>query len=201
MLKIDPFGMLINPKIKHKRFLGIEKKTMTHINGLVVHQTHSSTSQETFNSYTNGSNGAHFLIDKDGTIYQTASILKSTNHVGKIKSRCFVEHRCDPVETEKIGKMSFSQRVKYFAVEKKKKFPNRYPMNADSIGIEIVGKALSNKDPQKGPVYETLTAEQNASLKWLLQELSMSLSISMKEIYRHPEIGYKNPTEASSAQW
>src|ERR1035437_8490823 len=45
--------------------------------------------QSALSSYNNPSaNGTHFLIDKDGTIYQTASVFQQTWHVGKLRSRC-----------------------------------------------------------------------------------------------------------------
>ena len=46
--------------------------------------------------------GAHFLIDTDGTIYQTASLDKKTQHVGKIRSRCYEEEICSEKETKII---------------------------------------------------------------------------------------------------
>jgi len=62
-----------------KTFKNIEHGQMDAVNGIVVHQTDSTTANSTFNSYqTKGATGAHFLIDKDGTIYQTASLLKVT---------------------------------------------------------------------------------------------------------------------------
>lgn len=208
MLKIDALGIIDHPKIKQNRFLGIEKKDIKKagsamiINGIIVHQTDSPSAQATFNSYNNGSNGAHFLIDQDGTIYQTASIYKTTFHVGQMRSRCIAEHSCSPAETLKYNKMKWRDQVKYGKVETAKKFPIRYPSNADSIGIEIVGKAFPNKDnPKKDPVYETVTDKQNASLKWLIYELAATLNVSLKEIYRHPEMAYKNESEAQTAQW
>ncbi|CAG2262846.1 N-acetylmuramoyl-L-alanine amidase [Burkholderia sola] len=51
------------------------------------------------------------------------------------------------------------------------------------------------------PIYESVTTEQNASLKWLVRELSETLNVEMREVYRHPEVGRKNATEASTARW
>src|SRR5690606_8060251 len=48
------------------------------VNGIVVHQTGGSTAQSTFNSYRNSTTGAHFLVEKDGKIYQTASLHKAS---------------------------------------------------------------------------------------------------------------------------
>ena len=86
--------------------------------------------------------------------------------------------------------------------EETKKFPNRYPMNADSIGIELVGRAYPSKDPkEKDKIYEEVTNEQNALLKWLVFELASTLGLPITEVYRHPVVSQKTPTEAESAKW
>ncbi|MES2826294.1 MAG: N-acetylmuramoyl-L-alanine amidase [Pseudomonadota bacterium] len=79
---------------------------------------------------------------------------------------------------------------------RKKNYPDKYPSNNDSIGIEIAGQFLT-----KTQSYEPVNAKQNASLKWLVAELSNHLSLQAGDIYRHPDISYKQPTEASSAKW
>ena len=85
----------------------------------------------------------------------------------------------------------------------RKKTPDRYPSNMDSIGIEIVGRAFPTGNDIKADkkTYETVTAQQNASLKWLVQVLCNCLKVSMTEIFRHPMVSWKNITEASTAQW
>lgn len=50
-------------------------------------------------------------------------------------------------------------------------------------------------------VYEDVSDKQNESLVWLVKELSSTLKVPMTEIYRHPDIGRKNTTEASTAKW
>jgi hypothetical protein len=67
---------------------------MPHIQGIIVHQTGSPTARSTLNSDGPRANGAHFLIDKDGTIYQTASLLKQTAHVGRLRARCIARSIC-----------------------------------------------------------------------------------------------------------
>jgi len=202
MLTIDNKGHIVSSKVTVRISLHIERGDMAKvngvyvINGIVVHQTDASTAQSTFNSYMiANANGAHFLIDKDGTIYQTASIYKRTNHVGKIRARCVLEKRCLPTR----NKPSVEHNL-----EKKKDYPDRFPTNADSIGIELVGRSFADsKDPKNSEknVYETVTNEQNESLKWLITELSLTLGISLTEVFRHPVISYKNKTEASTAVW
>lgn len=68
----------------------------------------------------------------------------------------------------------------------------------DSIGIEIVGRAAGPKNKE---VYEAVTDKQNESLKWLVSEIASKFNVPMTEVYRHPDIGRKNKTEASTAKW
>ncbi|CAB3765935.1 N-acetylmuramoyl-L-alanine amidase [Burkholderia puraquae] len=186
-----------------KIYSSIERGPLEHVNGIVVHQTGAATASSTFNSYGNTAhvpNGAHFLIDKDGTIYQTASLHRITNYVGKLQSRCISTLPCSTTalraarQTYRAGPAAFHRH------ESRKTFPDRYPSNSDSIGIELVGTYYPDEKTAE-PVYESVTAEQNASLKWLVRELSETLNVEMTEVYRHPEVGRKNATEASTAQW
>ncbi|MGV3345039.1 N-acetylmuramoyl-L-alanine amidase [Enterobacteriaceae bacterium LUAb1] len=160
-------------------------------------------SASTFNSYQNKqATGAHFLIDKDGTIYQTASLYKVTWHVGMMKSACYITKKCEPTDFKNIAELekSWKNYKKISDIEKRKPFPDRFPANIDSIGIEIVGVAYKDSD-KKDKVYETVNDQQNNSLKWLIAELTDTLKVSMSEIYRHPEIARKNLTEASTEKW
>lgn len=159
-----------------------------------------------FDHFIDQSSGAHFLIDRDGTIYQTASLFKVTWHVGRLQSRCYLTKKCEPADLQKVTELEKSWRNydKVHQIEKVKNYPDRFPSNVDSIGIEIVGKAERVTDKKTGDpifVYEEVSNQQNDSLKWLIGELVGTLNVSTTEIYRHPEIGRKNLTEASSAKW
>src|SRR5256885_7363083 len=70
---------------------------------------------------------------------KTASLYKQTWHIGKIKARCLLEKRCTPVELKSLQRFNPTQENKR---EMLKKVPARFPANQDSIGIELVGKAL-----------------------------------------------------------
>lgn len=81
---------------------------------------------------------------------------------------------------------------------------DRFPSNTDSIGIELVGQAFPLLAPgvkNEDRKFEQVTAAQNQSLKWLISELSLTLSISPTEIFRHPMLSNKNETEAETAKW
>lgn len=139
------------------------------------------------------------LADKDGTIYQTASVYKSTWHVGKLRSRCLAEMTCSPAELKLAQKWDPQGTHKR---EKSKSVPDRHPSNDDSIGIEIVGRSYPPTDDKSGEnVFESLTEAQTESLKWLVSEIRETLNVPLAEIYRHPVVSYKNKTEAQSASW
>lgn len=199
MLFVNKNGLVDAERIIVRRFSTIERGKLDKVNGIIVHQTGGSTAESSFNSYKNtGANGAHFLIDKDGTIYQTASVFKITYHVGNIRSRCYMEKKCKPSEISKI-KPLLNKYKQLSRLEQKKPYPERYPANFDSLGIEIVGKPVSGED--QDAIYEKINDAQNSSLKWLVAELSDTLKVSMTETFRHPEVSYKVKTEAGTAQW
>ena len=199
MLNIDDKGVISDSRIINSISSYIEHGPMPVVQGIIVHQTDSSTASSSLNSYSNPkANGAHFLIDKDGTIYQTASVYKSTWHVGKLRSRCLAEMTCEPAELKLAQKWDPNGTHRR---EKVKNVPNRFPSNDDSIGIELVGKALPNPAKKPPKVYEAVTPEQNASLKWLVGKLREALNVPLTEIYRHPVVSHKTDSEAEAASW
>lgn len=201
MLHIDEQGVVIDKRVVKTISPSIERGPMITVKGLIVHQTGGGTAQSSLDSYKKAlANGAHFLIDKDGTIYQTASIKKQTWHVGKLKSRCMLEAKCSMAETKLNQKFNPSQENKR---EMKKSVPERFPSNQDAIGIELVGEALPRgiAIPEEKKTYEPVTAAQNMALGWLVQELAVTLNVPLTEVFRHPTVSRKNLSEASTAKW
>ena len=253
-LNIDDKGHVQHERVLLKTAAGretispkIERMEMPKVNGLIIHQTQSPSVNSTLNSYAQDkANGAHFLIDKDGTIYQTASLNQTTNHVGPLRSRCAQEKSCSPEETklnQKHDPRGEAQR------EREKQAGDRFPSNSDSIGIELAGMAYKAKNHQETSnpdgsfnftittgngktlkyenlstniaaqmreeirisklsteeeqvlVFEQVTAEQNTSLKWLIQQLRNEFSIPESEIFAHPIVSRKTGSEALTAQW
>ena len=199
MPTVNNDGMLVDPKIILRRFPSIEHGALPGVHSIVVHQTDAPTAQHTFNGYLAGGNGAHFLIDKNGQIYQTASMRKRCYHVGRlIKSKCLTisKRSCNSASMAKILALSWTNQIKALdAHERAKAYPDRYPVNSDSVGIELVGAHIDDKN------YEKITVQQNASLQWLINELYKHFSLTSGDVYRHPEVSYKNPGEASTAVW
>ncbi|WP_230943739.1 N-acetylmuramoyl-L-alanine amidase [Burkholderia anthina] len=200
MLSIDSSGMVVTPRVVRARKIQIERGAMQRVSGIVVHQTGGSTAASALNSYQNASaTGAHFLIEKDGTIYQTASLKKQTWHVGRIKARCVAEMRCTPVELQQLRR--FDPRGENQR-EMRKAVPDRYPSNTDSIGVELVGEALPLNEPNPDRrIYVAASDAQNDSLRWLIHALSVTLRVPMTEVFRHPVVSRKNRTEAARVKW
>jgi hypothetical protein len=129
-------------------------------------------------------------------------VLDLSWHVGKIPSRCWLEKSCPPDENayykalEKKLYGHFGQLVREtYEHEKVKDYPARYPMNEDSIGIEMVAMHLTDK------MFEAPTPEQQRSLQWLVRELEEALHFLKVDVYRHGVISHKNVGEAAGAQW
>lgn len=200
MSSIDKNGTFLDNRVIQQQFAGIEHGALTTISALVIHQTDTSTLQQTLNSYAAGGNGAHFLIDKNGQIYQTANLKRKCWHVGAyLKSKCLaidIKTCTNEPELKRVLATKWpAYKVALDAYERNKPYPERYPVNSDSIGIEIVGKSLSRT------TYEPIDVVQEASLKWLVSELVTLLSLTDKDIYKHPDVSYKNSGEAASAVW
>lgn len=191
---IDTRGVLVDPRIVAAVRPAIEGRPMPKVHGIVVHQTDSSTASSTLSQYTRPrSNGAHFLVDKDGTIYQTASVHKQTSHVGMLKSRCIATRTCPPTEFRAISHMNVRDLSRH---EEAKPWPQRYPSNHDAIDVELVGRFLPDQIR-----YEAVTSAQNASLRWLVNALAIALGVPLHEVFRHPDLSYKEPSEAETAAW
>jgi hypothetical protein len=165
MLHVDSHGYVLNARVQRTPRPLIERGVLQRISGIIVHQTGGASGASSLSSYTmQNATGAHFLIDKDGTIYQTASLFRQTWHVGRLRARCVAEYRCSPAELQALK--SFSPRTEH-RMEMAKQVPQRYPSDEDSIGIEIVGAVVAGKgqNPAEQGVYETVNEQQNTSLR------------------------------------
>jgi len=194
-------------KIETKIVPNLEHGILGKINSIVIHRTAAPTAESTLNAWKTKKSGAHFLIAKNGKIYQTARLDKICWHMGLVHARCRLEKSCTKKDGEIIknilqGKDSFAERArKVLAYEKKKNYPDRYPMNANSIGIELVGAYLGGKS-DKG-LFEMLTQSQSASFLWLITELIAKYSLSFdKDIYAHGAVAIKKENEGVTAlEW
>lgn len=200
MLNFNSSGYAISSRINWAICPAIERGLRSVIQGIIVHQTFSDSVKATLNGYkVRDAKGAHFLIDRDGTTYQTASISRVTEHVGKLKSRCYETRSCRPAEMKAIAGLRRKNDIdKESQAELDKEPPNRYPSNRDSVGIELVGMAYG---PRGSEVYERVPQAQNDSLRWLIRQLEETFKIANDRVYRHPQVSRKTASEAESAQW
>ena len=174
---------------------------------IVLHRTDSSTAKSTLESWNNPNSarvGTHFLIDKDGTIYQCASLYKYTQHIGNIKAKDLELHGKDSNDYL-IYKGKTYQQVS--DIEKTKQYPDRYPINNDSIGIEVVGRFLGNdkklskydkvfKYTQLSGEWEEVAIAQKNSIKALIESLQTIFNLNDDDIYKHGAIsGHKQASE------
>jgi hypothetical protein len=197
-------NLAISPNLEH------DARGATH--AIVLHMTGGSATS-TLSGYANGTPvGAHFLIAKDGTIYQTARMGQKAYHVGNVRPKGLVptaaggnrrvaaDLDADSQAVLKLydaKKISFGEAVKRLSrLEAAKPYGNdphdagtRLPMNADSIGIEF--EALVGKDGK----YEALTDAQRSSGAALLDLLKTTYGLTSADVYAHPDVSYKQYTE------
>jgi len=167
----------------------LEKTEIRGPYAIVLHRTASSGVTGPLQSYQRTGIGTHFTIDKDGTIYQTASLLKSTSHIGKIRSRCEIEGTCESEELRRLKAMSVTAKHNH---EKAKTYPSRYPLNEDSVGIEVVARN-NGGDHQ----WDDATVEQRQSIRILIGFLKNEYQLTDDDVHAHDDISYKTLGEGA----
>lgn len=185
---VDDKGYIQNAGLTFKPVTALEKGSLVSPKAAVMHRTDSSTASSTLSAFQRGL-GTHFLIDKDGTIYQAASLFKQTAHVGPIKIRCLDEGTCPPSEAKKLIRLGPKQGHMH---EKNKAYPARYPINEDSVGIEVVAKNLGGDFKWEAP-----TAAQSESISMLVRILKEQYELTDSDIYEHDKISRKTRGEGA----
>lgn len=202
-LKSNPLETLLNSDSVHKSiFKNLEHGELKEVKGIVLHRTDSTTAASTLSGYKAGqTTGAHFLIDADGSIYQTANLDKQAYHVGKIRSRAQDEGTLSTADAAAVNSivdnksLSYPEKVRQLnALEQKKDYPSRYPTNADSLGIEVVGKYDTSTQAFSPP-----TAQQLSSTHTLVEALKDSYGLTNQDIYDHGVISYKDPKKTEGS--
>lgn len=200
-ITIDDAGYLTDPGIVQTPITRISHAPMLQVNGVVLHRTESSTAASTLSTWRTreAGTGAHFLIDRDGTTHQTVSIKRQAWHVGAIRSRGEVEGTItneDQRELDAARKGQVEWRgpaVRAVSrLESTRPYPERYPTNADSIGIEVVGRyrpATQDWDPP--------SPEQSAALRRLMGSLQRNFGLTDEDVYEHDAISRKTPGEGA----
>lgn len=87
-----------------------------------------------------------------------------------------------------------SERAKNKALhdyELAKAYPQRYPHNGDSIGIEVVGDYLGDLD-KKDRAFVPPTQAQRESVAKLVEALKTRFGLKNEDVYHHADISYKD---------
>lgn len=195
-------GFVNDSRVVKHQINNIEHAPMGTVSAITLHQTNSPSAQSTLNGWQTRKEGAHFLIGEDGTIYQVASLNNQTWHVGQLQARCVNQKACSEYEAQYYRELDDKYRDQknpnwaaraneIYAHEREKDFPDRYPFNSESIGIELVG------EPDAKGVYPEPNAAQAASLKQLVAGLKQSFGIENKNIFKHGQTGTRYPSECA----
>ena len=169
--------------------------TKEQVKAIVLHRTDSATALQTINSFLGNGLGTHFLIDKDGTIYQCASLHKWTHHIGDIKAKDLEINGKNSNDYSSYKNKTYRQVSKLEQTDKQ--YPHRYPINKDSIGIEMVGKCYNDKEKkikiglnytQYNGKWEESTQKQKDLASQLTDILKDIYNMTNDDIYGHGEI-------------
>ena len=185
---VDDEGWVQNAGFTLKSISALEKGLIDGPKAVVLHRTDSTKVDSPLKSFEGGV-GTHFIVDKDGTVYQCASLLKRTAHVGKIRSKCYESGSCSADETKRIKGWGWAP-TKIYDNEKVKSYPDRFPLNEDSVGIETVAD-------HDGVSWEAPTADQEKSIKSIVKILQEKYGLTDSDIYEHDNISYKTAGEGA----
>jgi len=104
-LEICDDGFVNSYRIKQYRIAKSEQKDVKSFKAIILHRTVSSTVNSTFTEFKKTGKGVHFVIDKDGTIYQVVSLKKYTRHLweGKQKKHAKSIKNSNTIGIEHVG--------------------------------------------------------------------------------------------------
>jgi len=186
-------GWATHPSITVEEKAAIQHGSMAAVRAIVLHRTGSSSGKSVLNAWNNKKEGTHFLIDEKGKIFQCASLKTKCWHVGKLYSKCRQVNSCDEADLQIInnilhGKGSWGQKFRLVTShELNKPYPERYPHNHDSLGIEVVGVL-----GKKSNIYEDANAAQLTSLFTLIDALSTKYGFNLEDLYAHGQVAHKD---------
>ncbi len=157
---------------------------------IVLHRTGGSSVEGALATMERRGLGVNFVIGYDGVITGVAPLDQRPSHVGLIRARCMIEGSCAADEVKAIKAMGWNPRGVSRREIATKSYPARYPISAESIGIEVVGRY-----DQASGTWEAATEAQNASVKKLVTQLQVQYGLTNSDVYAHSAISYKQPGE------
>ncbi|WP_158623741.1 N-acetylmuramoyl-L-alanine amidase [Corallococcus llansteffanensis] len=183
--------------VEMQRFKSLEHGTRASTNSIVLHRTAGSTGAGALGGYQKGERkgmGAHFLVDENGKIIQTMKLDQAAHHVGEMRARCEQEANCSATEKVALKKLWETKGVGYSKKTElvhnyeltTKSYPARYPVNAESIGIEVVGV----KDA-KG-AFEAPSQVQIDAVTALVTALQTQYTLTNADVFAHGVMCYKD---------
>lgn len=163
---ISADGMISNPLIVSNRISRVESGPGAPLKlGVVLHRTVSSSAKGTLGSFASTGSGTHFLVGKDGTIYQTASLNKGTFHFRPdLQTSQFQLTRANTISIEVVG----------------------MPLDANGK-VTLIGK--------KVVTWEPLTEAQVKSVAFLVNSLVSTFGLTNNDIFNHEDIQSKAKNE------
>lgn len=109
--KVDKDGFFDHSKITKKRISALEKYSWKQsVQYIILHRTVTPGTTRVFNSFKSGI-GTHFLVAKDGTIYQTATLNKTTSHIRNGYNSSTVGIEVVGMPLDKDGKPTFGRKT------------------------------------------------------------------------------------------
>ena len=133
----------------------------------------------------NAKYGTHFLVTAEGTIYQAASLDRTTQHLswydaGNRRARCATEGTCT-----RSGEPEYQLAD---AEELAKSFPERFPASWEAVGIELVNKPT-------GRGYPAIPRAQYEATMALVDALQKAFGIRSDQVLPHVDIETQPPGE------
>jgi hypothetical protein len=210
----NPNQLAVAPGVRVSVFSNLEHGTRSSTHAIVLHMTGGSAAG-TLNGYRSARFGAHFLVGKDGSIVQTAGLNQKTLHVGLVRPKGYqptasrnqrIDSDLTPASRAVLDKMNAKQigfkpgleelarleRAKPYGSDRHDE-TTRLPINADSLGIEFEAHVGADGD------YEALTDAQKVAGLALVEWLQGQYALSDADVYEHPDVSYKQYTEARGA--
>ncbi|MCY1047263.1 N-acetylmuramoyl-L-alanine amidase [Corallococcus sp. bb12-1] len=180
--------------IERKYYKSLEHGTLTKVNAIVLHRTSGPTGQSALSGYHGGQKtGAHFLVDENGKITQTAALGQMAWHTGPLRAKCSEEKTCSPAEKKTIydieHKKGQTTKQRWLALnqhELAKSYPDRYPSNEDSIGIEVVGVIDSTGG------FPAPSQKQIDAVRALVNVLQAQYNLTAADVHAHGVLSYRD---------
>lgn len=196
-MTVDEDGFIMGMNYTKKHQTKLENGKLTKIEAIVLHRTEGG---DVISAMSNTTLGTHFYVASDGTVYQAASLNKKTQHVG---SGLYSKEKDETGEGSYENTWPHNERGK---AELNKNYPDRYPTNGESVGIEVAGRFTKTSGKETSGKYkgedkgewEALTEKQINAVICLCKVLKKQYKLDNDDIFAHDDIKPKTKGEGSS---